>query len=1201
MKNGSWRSRFSEAVALVLSIIMVLNPLAVSAQGLVEPFLVGGIGSVLSMQTGNWSISGGDVSQGGVYPGDVTGGNIPPGDVTGGDVSQGDVLGLLVWVFPDESLAISVMNALGKDNTFSTVSTNELNSINSLTVGGVTDWTGIELLPNLHHVNVLRTKGYDIKNLAGLKDVQELSLEVGVGGELTDNMTGDIAVFGDFADLRYLSIGAELEVYGTLSSLPSTLTGFWIHEQVDEISGKITGSLDDLVKMKNLEYLGLWDKEEITGSLSTLQSFSKLIELGIGGTEVTGSLADLSEMTQLHTLYLGDFNTITGSLSDIAGLTNLTEFVLVNNRYVSTEVTGDIKVFQDFTKLELLELNGISAVTGDVADLTGLGKLNILNLPWTNVYGDLSKLSGLKLGYICLAGTQVTGELSDLKAMPLRGLIIEASQLTGNLSDLGQQDELEELNLAWTAIQVKPEDKNLFPKLAVYDDLFMVPVVDEEKSQLTYQVGDWGNFIQIVTNKSVPGFARLLVDGAEVMQYPFPEESDLAYYGYDDELDDQNNLVAGYLNIWDSYLETLTVGEHVATLVFNWGGEVSTTFTVEDSRLTVKFLGSNGELLDEQEVFPGETAEAPEVPEVDGYTFSGWDKDFTNITANLTVTAQYSQNMFTVTFKDWDGTVIAANPVGYGSAATAPQEPTRVGYTFTGWDKDFTNIKTDLIVTAQYSINQYTVTFRDEDGTVLDAQRVTYGEAAQAPAAPIHTGAGFLDWDVAFDNVTQDLVVTAKYQANMFTVTFLDAEDMGSTELAKQTVAYGKPATAPEEPSHQGYEFIGWDKGFASITADTTVTAKYHLLSGSSHEINEPGTVDGTTLEDFGDIIIKAEGVTLIGGNLDGNVRVEAKKAVLKDLTIAGSVYLTAEDTTMTDSKVEGSLTASAASISLRNLTISGNLSIGATNITLVGGTVGGNLTIERSVGNGHVEISDVTAKETIMYVRGGGKNSIVITDSLFGAIVVDKKAEAGQDAVRVAVQGTTAVANTIVNSAAIIEDTTEEGDGIQNVTLAKEIPAASTVELRGTIKEVTVQKEELKVVNNAVVEKLQVEAPSLTLINNATVAELKVEENIADTKVEGEKINNIVLAEGSEEPVFVPTPEAPTQNNDNDDDNDDNGGKSSNDTVAAIPTENKEDAELKSPATKDRDVSTIAWLACISTAFGVLGYRKSQKKEKRK
>ena len=132
---------------------------------------------------------------------------------------------------------------------------------------------------------------------------------------------------------------------------------------------------------------------------------------------------------------------------------------------------------------------------------------------------------------------------------------------------------------------------------------------------------------------------------------------------------------------------------------------------------------------------------------------------------NGAVTVAAAQpEMHTVTFKDWDGTVLKTQEVQYGGDAEAPADPTRVGYTFTGWDKAFTNIMADLVVTAQYSINTYTVTFKDWNGTVLKTQEVQYGGDAEAPADPTRVGYTFTGWDKAFTNITADLVVTAQYE-----------------------------------------------------------------------------------------------------------------------------------------------------------------------------------------------------------------------------------------------------------------------------------------------------------------------------------------------------------------------------------------------------------------------------------------------------
>jgi Bacterial Ig-like domain (group 2). len=75
-----------------------------------------------------------------------------------------------------------------------------------------------------------------------------------------------------------------------------------------------------------------------------------------------------------------------------------------------------------------------------------------------------------------------------------------------------------------------------------------------------------------------------------------------------------------------------------------------------------------------------------------------------------TVTVQAPLPTYTVTFKDWDEIVLKTQTVDEGGAATAPSNPTRVGYAFTSWDNAFNNVTSNLTVTAQYIKNRYTVT-----------------------------------------------------------------------------------------------------------------------------------------------------------------------------------------------------------------------------------------------------------------------------------------------------------------------------------------------------------------------------------------------------------------------------------------------------------------------------------------------------------
>ena len=122
-----------------------------------------------------------------------------------------------------------------------------------------------------------------------------------------------------------------------------------------------------------------------------------------------------------------------------------------------------------------------------------------------------------------------------------------------------------------------------------------------------------------------------------------------------------------------------------------------------------------------------------------GYNFSidlGTDTSITSVTATMTksgwqtynvkftnmiytVTYELASVSYTVTFKDWDGSVLKTQTVANGGAASAPADPTRDGYTFTGWDKDYNNVTSDLVVTAQYAKNPIITFTQNSGGYVL--------------------------------------------------------------------------------------------------------------------------------------------------------------------------------------------------------------------------------------------------------------------------------------------------------------------------------------------------------------------------------------------------------------------------------------------------------------------------------------------------
>ena len=398
---------------------------------------------------------------------------------------------------------------------------------------------------------------------------------------------------------------------------------------------------------------------------------------------------------------------------------------------------------------------------------------------------------------------------------------------------------------------------------------------------------------------------------------------------------------------------------------------------------TVTFKDWNGTVLKTQQVQYGGAATAPANPTRTGYTFTGWDKAFNNVTADLVVTAQYSINTYTVTFKDWNGTVLNTQQVQYGGAATAPANPTRTGYTFTGWDKAFTNVTANLVVTAQYSANTYTVTFKDWNGTVLKTQQVQYGGAATAPANPTRTGYTFTSWDKAFTNVTANLVVTAQYSINTYTVTF---KDWNGTVLKTQQVQYGGAATAPANPTRVGYTFTGWDKAFTNVTANLVVTAQYVQ--------NEP--VSTPVPSDVPQIVVESK-TTSAGSTVAVNISIANNPGIVS-MTLHVNFdsrleLVSVQDTGLLPGKVHSTVMLNPYTLAWENDSATQNYTVNGTLVTLTFNVPEnleeGDYAVSVSYDSEGYEIYDFNAEPVDFAVVNG---KISVTDIIYGDVNGDGK-----------------------------------------------------------------------------------------------------------------------------------------------------------------------------------------------------------------
>ena len=301
-------------------------------------------------------------------------------------------------------------------------------------------------------------------------------------------------------------------------------------------------------------------------------------------------------------------------------------------------------------------------------------------------------------------------------------------------------------------------------------------------------------------------------------------------------------------------------------------------------------------LFETQKVAYGADANDPQarVEETYGasYRFDGWDKEFTNVVANLEVTGKITKmttvcivalgktecvevpadttmptpvvpsdddstctewtvngevftaesflasevpelvanchaNAFDVKFVAFDSVLVDSQRVAFGDDATAPEAPVFEGFRFDGWDKEFTNVQSDLVVNAKMTaVVEYCVVALGE--TKCDT--VPADTTITTPETPVSDDSTCTEWTAGGEVFTAESFLASEVpelvavcHANAFDVKFVAFD---SVLVDSQRVAYGADAVAPEAPVFEGFRFDGWDKEFTNVQSDLTVNAK---------------------------------------------------------------------------------------------------------------------------------------------------------------------------------------------------------------------------------------------------------------------------------------------------------------------------------------------------------------------------------------
>ena len=196
-------------------------------------------------------------------------------------------------------------------------------------------------------------------------------------------------------------------------------------------------------------------------------------------------------------------------------------------------------------------------------------------------------------------------------------------------------------------------------------------------------------------------------------------------------------------------------------------------------------------------------------PTKEGYTFSGWS-EIPDIMPEeeITVTGTFTVNSYILTYMV-DGEIYKTNPVAYGTELTPEPIPTKEGYTFSGWSEIPAIMPAyDVTVTGSFTINQYTIFFNTNGGSFVECITQDYSSAIIPPADPIKVGYTFIGWEPEIPETMPagDLTCVAQWQVNSYALTYI----VDGQEYKAYSIAYGVEITPEPAPIKEGYTFSGW-------------------------------------------------------------------------------------------------------------------------------------------------------------------------------------------------------------------------------------------------------------------------------------------------------------------------------------------------------------------------------------------------------